>query len=112
MAPDQLTATFAALANPMRRAMLARLAEGEATVRELAEPLPISMQAVSQHLNVLERSGLISRSRNAQLRPSRLQGAAFRDAAGWLEGYRSFWESSFDRLEERVHADEDDDRGA
>jgi DNA-binding transcriptional ArsR family regulator len=112
MAPDQLTATFAALANPMRRAMLARLAEGEATVRELAEPLPISMQAVSQHLNVLERSGLISRSRNAQLRPSRLQGAAFRDAAGWLEGYRGFWESSFDRLEERVHADEDDDRGA
>ena len=112
MAPDQLTATFAALANPMRRAMLARLAEGEATVRELAEPLPISMQAVSQHLNVLERSGLISRSRNAQLRPSRLHGAAFRDAAGWLEGYRGFWESSFDRLEERVHADEDDDRGA
>jgi DNA-binding transcriptional ArsR family regulator len=112
MAPDQLTATFAALANPMRRAMLARLAEGEATVRELAEPLPISMQAVSQHLNVLERSGLISRSRNAQLRPSQLQGAAFRDAAGWLEGYRGFWESSFDRLEERVQADEDDDRGA
>jgi DNA-binding transcriptional ArsR family regulator len=112
MPQDQLTATFAALANPTRRAMLARLAEGEATVRELAEPLPISMQAVSQHLNVLERSGLISRSRNAQLRPSRLQGAAFRDAAAWLERYRGFWESSFDRLEERVHGDEQDGRGA
>jgi DNA-binding transcriptional ArsR family regulator len=111
MTPDQLTTTFAALANPMRRAMLARLAEGEATVRELAEPLPISMQAVSQHLNVLERSGLISRSRNAQLRPSRLQGAAFKDATAWLEDYRRFWESSFDRLEERVHGDEEDGRG-
>jgi DNA-binding transcriptional ArsR family regulator len=112
MPQDQLTATFAALANPTRRAMLARLAEGEATVRELAEPLPISMQAVSQHLNVLERCGLISRSRNAQLRPSRLQGAALEDAAAWLERYRGFWESSFDRLEERVHGDEEDGRGA
>ena len=75
MTTDQLTATFAALANPTRRAMLARLAQGDATVRELAEPLPITMQAVSQHLGVLERSGLITRSRNAQLRPSRLQAA-------------------------------------
>ena len=103
---DQLTTTFAALANPMRRAILGRLAQGDATVRELAEPLPITMQAVSQHLKVLERSGLISRSRNAQLRPSRLQGAPLEDAATWLEDYRHFWESSFDRLEERVQADE------
>jgi DNA-binding transcriptional ArsR family regulator len=106
MPPDQLTATFAALANPMRRAMLDRLARGEATVRELAEPLPITMQAVSQHLKVLERSGLISRSRNAQLRPSRVQGARFKDAVAWLEDYRRFWESSFARLCERVQTDE------
>jgi DNA-binding transcriptional ArsR family regulator len=105
MTEDQLTTTFAALANPTRRAMLARLAKGDATVRELAEPLPISMQAVSQHLNVLERSGLITRSRDAQLRPSRLQAAALKDAVAWLEDYRQFWASSFDRLEERVHDD-------
>jgi DNA-binding transcriptional ArsR family regulator len=111
MAADQLTTTFAALANPMRRAILGRLAHGEATVRELAEPLPITMQAVSQHLKVLERSGLISRGRNAQLRPSRLQGAQFRDAVAWLEDYRQFWESSFDRLERRVQADPDGPRG-
>jgi DNA-binding transcriptional ArsR family regulator len=106
MTPDQLTTTFAALANPMRRAMLGRLAQGEATVRELADPLPITMQAVSQHLKVLEHSGLISRSRNAQLRPSRLQGTRFKEAVTWLEDFRQFWESSFDRLEERVQADE------
>jgi DNA-binding transcriptional ArsR family regulator len=109
MTPDQLSSTFSALANPVRRAMLDRLAQGDATVRELAEPLPISMQAVSQHLNVLERSGLITRSKNAQLRPSHLQGAALKDAVEWLEGYRQFWESSFDRLEERVHADDEAD---
>jgi DNA-binding transcriptional ArsR family regulator len=109
MTPDQLTATFGALANPTRRALLARLAEGDATVKELAEPLPISMQAVSQHLSVLERSGLISRSQNAQLRPSHLQGAALEEAVVWLESYRRFWESSFDRLEERVHGDEEED---
>jgi DNA-binding transcriptional ArsR family regulator len=112
MTADQLTTTFAALANPMRRAILDRLAQGDATVRELAEPLPISMQAVSQHLKILERSGLISRSRNAQLRPSRLRGAPFKDAVAWLQDYREFWESSFDRLEERVHGVEDDGRGA
>ena len=111
MTPDQLTATFAALANPTRRAILARLAEGEATVSELAEPLPITTQAVSQHLDVLERSGLISRSREAQLRPSRLEGAPLRDAVAWLETYRRFWESSLDRLEERVHGNEEDGRG-
>jgi DNA-binding transcriptional ArsR family regulator len=108
---DPLTATFAALANPTRRAILGRLAQGDATVAELAEPLPISMQAVSQHLKVLERSGLISRSRSAQLRPSRLQGTPFRDATDWLQNYRRFWETSFDRLQERVQADGEEDRG-
>jgi DNA-binding transcriptional ArsR family regulator len=92
--------------------MLSRLAQGDATVRELAEPLPISMQAVSQHLKVLERSGLISRSRSAQLRPSRLRGAPFKDAVAWLEEYRRFWESSFDRLEERVRAADIEGRDA
>src|ERR687893_1916963 len=101
MTPDQLSSTFSALANPVRRAMLDRLAQGDATVRELAEPLPISMQAVSQHLNVLERSGLIPRSKNAQLRPSHLQGAALKDAVEWLEGYRQLWENSLARLEGR-----------
>jgi DNA-binding transcriptional ArsR family regulator len=106
MATDQLTNTFAALADPTRRAILGRLAEGEATVNELAEPFPISVQAVSQHLKVLERAGLITRSRTAQLRPSRLQGAAFRDAVDWLEKYRPFWEGSFDRLEARLREPE------
>jgi DNA-binding transcriptional ArsR family regulator len=112
MTPDQLTTTFAALANPIRRAILGRLAQGDATVMELAEPLPITMQAVSQHLKVLERSGLISRSRQAQLRPSRLRGAPFKEAVTWLEDYRRFWERSLDRLEERVQADEQEGRGA
>jgi DNA-binding transcriptional ArsR family regulator len=103
---DQLTDTFAALADPTRRAILGRLAEGEATVNELAEPFPISTQAVSHHLKVLERAGLITRSRTAQLRPSRLQGAAFKDAVEWLERYRPFWEGSFDQLEARLRASE------
>ena len=102
MATDQLSTTFAALADPTRRAILARLAEGEATVNELAEPFPVSLQAVSKHLKVLERAGLITRGRTAQLRPSRLRGSALRDAADWLEGYRGFWESSFDRLGEHL----------
>jgi DNA-binding transcriptional ArsR family regulator len=101
---DQLSATFAALADPTRRAILARLTEGEATVNELAEPFPISGQAVSKHLRVLERAGLIERSRTAQLRPSRLRGAPLRDVAEWLETYRGFWEASFDRLDERLRA--------
>jgi DNA-binding transcriptional ArsR family regulator len=96
--PDRLSATFAALADPTRRAILARLSQGEATVRELAEPFPITMQAISKHLKVLERAGLIARGRSAQLRPSRLQGEALREAAEWLEGYRGFWEARFDRL--------------
>ena len=103
MAPvDQLTSTFAALADPTRRAILARLAEGEATVNELAEPFPISLQAVSKHLKVLERAGLITRGRSAQLRPSRLEGAPLKDAVDWLERYRRVWQASFDRLDERL----------
>ena len=104
MAVDQLTSTFTALADPTRRAILARLALGEASVNELAEPFPISVQAVSKHLKVLERAGLITRGRTAQLRPSRLQGAPLHEAADWLEEYRRFWQAGFDRLEERLHA--------
>src|ERR671931_2370122 len=99
---DNLTTTFAALADPTRRAILARLAEGEATVNELAEPFPISVQAVSKHLKVLERAGLITRGRTAQLRPSRLQGAPLAYAANWLERYRPFWEERFDRIDQRL----------
>jgi DNA-binding transcriptional ArsR family regulator len=106
LAVDQLTRTFAALADPTRRAILTRLAEGEATVNELAEPFPISVQAVSKHLKVLERAGLITRGRSAQLRPSRLRGAPLKDAAEWLEQYRRFWQGSFDRLDERLQATE------
>jgi DNA-binding transcriptional ArsR family regulator len=95
---DQLSTTFAALADPTRRSILARLSEGEATVNELAEPFPITLQAVSKHLKVLERAGLIARGRSAQLRPSRLQGDALKEAADWLAGYRGFWEGSLDRL--------------
>jgi DNA-binding transcriptional ArsR family regulator len=100
--PDQLSTTFSALADPTRRAILARLAEGEATVNELAEPFPISLQAVSKHLKVLERAGLIARGRSAQLRPSRLQGDALKQAADWLADYRGFWDETFDRLGEHL----------
>jgi DNA-binding transcriptional ArsR family regulator len=106
MAVDQLSSTFAALADPTRRAILERLAAGEATVNELAEPFPITVQAVSQHLKVLEHAGLITRGRTAQLRPSRLNGAPLKDVADWLERYRGFWEGSFDRLEARLRATE------
>jgi DNA-binding transcriptional ArsR family regulator len=106
MAVDQLTSTFAALADPTRRAIMAHLAEGEATVSELAEPFPISVQAVSKHLKVLERAGLITRGRSAQLRPSRLQGAPLKEAVDWLDKYRRFWQGSFDRLDERLQASE------
>jgi DNA-binding transcriptional ArsR family regulator len=106
MAVDELTSTFAALADPTRRAILTRLAEGEATVNELAEPFPITVQAVSKHLKVLEHAGLITRGRSAQLRPSRLQGAPLKQAVDWLEQYRLFWQGSFDRLDERVQATE------
>ncbi len=106
MAADQLSTTFAALADPTRRAILRRLTEGEATVNELAEPFPISVQAVSKHLTVLGRAGLITRGRTAQLRPSQLQAAPLKDAVDWLEKYRQFWEGSFDRLEVRLRASE------
>jgi DNA-binding transcriptional ArsR family regulator len=102
MTADQLTRTFAALADPTRRAILGRLAEGEATVNDLAEPFPITVQAVSQHLKVLERAGLVSRGRSAQQRPARLRGNPMAEAADWLEKYRPFWESSFDQLEARL----------
>jgi DNA-binding transcriptional ArsR family regulator len=102
MAVDQLSTTFAALADPTRRSILARLAEGEATVNELAQPFPVTVQAVSKHLKVLERAGLIARGRSAQLRPSRLQGEALREVAVWLADYRRFWDESFDRLDEHL----------
>jgi DNA-binding transcriptional ArsR family regulator len=100
-----LDATFAALADPTRREILARLADrGEATVTELAEPFEISVQAVSKHLKVLERAGLITRGRTAQLRPSRLEGGPLAEVARWLEPYRRFWGDSFDRMDERLEA--------
>ena len=101
-ATDQLSATFAALADPTRRAILARLADGEATVNELARPFPITTQAVSKHLRVLEHAGLIERGRNAQRRPSRLRAEALGEAAAWLASYSGLWEQSFDRLDERL----------
>lgn len=99
----RLDTTFAALSDPTRRAILARLADGEATVNELAEPFAISLQAVSKHLKVLERAGLIARGRNRQLRPSRLQGDALKQAADWLGSYRPFWEDSLDRLDQHLN---------
>jgi DNA-binding transcriptional ArsR family regulator len=99
MSADQLTATFAALADPTRRAILARLASGEANVTELAAPFDMSQPAISKHLKVLERAGLISRSRDAQRRPCRLEGRRLKEAAAWMERYRRAWEESFDRLD-------------
>jgi DNA-binding transcriptional ArsR family regulator len=100
MSPDSLSITFSALADPTRRAILARLVSGEASVTELAEPFEMSLPAVSKHLKVLERAGLITRGREAQWRPCRLAAGPLKDAADWLEYYRSFWEQSFDRLED------------
>ena len=99
---DQLSLTFAALADPTRRAMLARLSQGEASVTELAKPFlkEMSLPAVTKHLKVLETAGLITKTKEAQWRPCRLNGEAFKDVAGWMEQYRAFWEESFDRLEE------------
>ena len=96
---DRLDATFAALADPTRRAILARLASGEASVTELAEPFEMSQPAISKHLKVLERAGLISRGRDAQRRPRRLEAQPLAEATKWLEPYRQFWESSFRRLD-------------
>ncbi len=99
----RLDITFAALADPTRRAILARLATGEATVTELAAPFAISLPAISKHLKVLERAGLILRGRDAQRRPCRLRAAPLGDAAAWLGDYRRFWEESFDRLDEYLN---------
>jgi DNA-binding transcriptional ArsR family regulator len=98
---DSLSLTFAALADPTRRAMLAQLAKGEASVSDLAGPFlkTMSLPAVTKHIKVLEKAGLITKTREAQFRPCKLNGDAFRDAAGWMEQYRAFWEESFDRLE-------------
>jgi DNA-binding transcriptional ArsR family regulator len=100
MPADQLSLTFAALADPTRRAILARLASGEASVKELAEPFEMSLPAVSKHLKVLERAGLIERGRQAQWRPARLDAGPLRDVSEWVERYRKFWEESFDKLAE------------
>jgi DNA-binding transcriptional ArsR family regulator len=97
--PDRQSTTFSALADPTRRAILARLASGEATVTELAEPFEMSLPAVSKHLKVLQRAGLIARGREAQWRPCRLETAPLHDAADWIEHYRHFWEESLDRLD-------------
>jgi DNA-binding transcriptional ArsR family regulator len=99
MAPEQLDATFMALADPTRRAILARLATGEASVRELTEPFAMSQPAISKHLKVLERAGLVSRGRDAQRRPRRLEARPLAEANEWLERYRQFWEGQFQRLD-------------
>ncbi|MGW5362699.1 ArsR/SmtB family transcription factor [Actinopolymorpha pittospori] len=99
MATDRLSMIFAALADPTRRAILARLAEGEATVSELAEPFSISLPAISRHLKVLEEAGLITRRRSAQWRSSSLNAGALREVMGWMERYREFWDANFDRLD-------------
>jgi DNA-binding transcriptional ArsR family regulator len=113
MPTGTLDATFAALADPTRRAILARLASGEASVNELAEPFDMTLPGVSKHLKVLERAGLVSRGRVAQSRPCRLEAAPLREAADWVERYRRFWEGSFDRLEDylrELQREDDDER--
>ncbi len=112
MTADQLSMIFAALADPTRRAILARLANGDATVNELAEPFEISLPAISRHLKVLEAAGLISRSRSAQWRSSRLEAGPLREATQWMDSYRRFWDSSFDRLDahlKRIQSQETED---
>ena len=103
MPPDSLSMTFSALSDPTRRAILARLASGAASVGELAEPFAMSLPAVSKHLKVLEHAGLIRRGREAQWRPCQLEAGPLKDAADWLEHYRRFWEQSFDRLGDYLH---------
>ncbi|MEX1194003.1 MAG: metalloregulator ArsR/SmtB family transcription factor [Dehalococcoidia bacterium] len=102
-APDRISSTFAALADPTRRAILARLASGEASVTELAAPFEMSLPAVSKHLKVLERAGLIARSREAQWRPCRLEPAPLKDVSDWIGEYRRLWEERFDRLDQYLH---------
>jgi DNA-binding transcriptional ArsR family regulator len=100
MTIDALSATFAALADPTRRAILARLTKGDASVQELAEPFDMSLPAISKHLKVLERAGLVSRGRDAQRRPCRIEASPLEEATEWMERYRRFWEGSFDRLDD------------
>jgi len=112
MTVDQLNNTFSALADPTRRAILRRLVQqGDATVTELAEPFSISLQAVSKHLKVLEKAGLIARERNAQLRLSRVRAAPLREAAEWFDDYRQLWDASFDRLDSRLRGGTEDSGG-
>ena len=109
---DQLNATFAALADPTRRAILARLTDGEATVKELSAPFTMSGPAVSKHLRVLERAGLITRGRDAQWRPCRLEAAPLREVAEWAEDYRRFWDASYERLDDYLqHLKEESHHG-
>src|SRR4051794_10856266 len=103
MATDHLSTIFAALADPTRRAILSRLAEGEATVNELAEPFALSLPAVSKHLKVLQRAGLVSQGRKAQWRPCRLETAPLHEVANWMEDYRQFWDESYHRLDAYLH---------
>jgi DNA-binding transcriptional ArsR family regulator len=112
MTQDRLTTTFSALADPTRRAILARLALGEASVNELAQPFSISQPAVSKHLKVLEQAGLITRGREAQWRPCKLDAAALKGVADWLEPYRRFWEERFDRLDEHLRKMQSQPAGA
>jgi DNA-binding transcriptional ArsR family regulator len=110
-ADDKLSVIFAALADPTRRAILARLADGDATVTELAEPFSISLPAISRHLKVLEKAGLISRSRSGQWRSSTLQAAPLREATAWMEQYRQYWDASFDRLDAHLKRVQEDRSG-
>src|SRR4051812_9337121 len=111
MAADTLSATFAALADPTRRAILARLARGETSVTELAKPFKMSLPAISKHLKVLENAGLIARSRDAQKRPCRLVAGPLEGVAGWVEHYRRFWEESLDRLDEYLREVQEKEKG-
>ena len=110
MATDHLSATFSAIADPTRRAILARLASGEASVKELAKPFDMTLPAVSKHLKVLENAGLISRGRDAQWRPARLEAERLREAAPWLERSRIFWEQSLDRLDQHLRQLQGEDK--
>ncbi|HEV7676934.1 MAG TPA: metalloregulator ArsR/SmtB family transcription factor [Candidatus Dormibacteraeota bacterium] len=111
MASDALSLTFSALADPTRRAILARLAEGAATVKQLSAPFAISGPAISKHLRVLERAGLIARGRDAQWRPCRLEATPLRDVSAWADGYRRFWDESYTRLDDYLKTLQDDDKG-
>ena len=110
MPSDPLSVTFSALADPTRRAILARLSKGEASVNDLAAPFAMSLPAVSKHLKVLEKAGLISRGRDAQWRPCKLNAEPMKQATGWLEEYRRYWEGSFDRLEDYLNSLQEEEK--